>query len=313
MNQEHINLYFQYLTQSTTLLQTDLDIHYAKALSLSIHQLHEFQPFDELTLDVKLKMDELLMTMEGIPFQKEEIRKAMQLALLQAMKDDMLEVQELTPDTIGILIHFFIERLIPSQKIQLLDPLAGSGNLLATIQNISSKEMVLLGVEHQASMVQIMQSMADALELDIQCFFQDTLHFKGYFVDAMVMDFSLETEPSMPYFPYEVLTHHAQNVQPGGYVFAVIFDDFFDQAGSSIFRELIQDRYDVIGLVKLPKTLFKRYAKSLLILRKKATHLKGISKVLAIELPDIREQEMFRQAISNINQWIDEFIIKGEN
>ena len=313
MNQEHINLYFQYLTQSTTLLQSDLDIPYPRALSFSIHQLHEFQVHEDISHEHKTEMEKMLRSMEGLTFHKEEIRKAMQLALLQAMKDDQFDLQEITPDTIGILIHFFLERLISKQRIQLLDPLAGSGNLLATIQNVSSKEMVLLGVENQESMIQVMQSMADALELDIQCFFQDTMHFKGYSVDAMVMDFSFETQPSTPYFPYEVLTHHAQNVQSGGYVFAVIFDDFFDQASSSQFRTIIQDLYDVVGLVKLPRTLFKRYTKSLLIFRKKSPNLLPISNALAIELPDMHEETLFRQAIAKINQWIDDFIIKGEN
>ena len=68
---------------------------------------------------------------------KEEIRKAIQLAILKGMKKSVQVNHQMTPDAIGLLVSYFVKEMTKDKKeLSILDPALGTGNLLYTIMNM---------------------------------------------------------------------------------------------------------------------------------------------------------------------------------
>ncbi|MER2090508.1 MAG: class I SAM-dependent methyltransferase, partial [Sporosarcina sp.] len=67
---------------------------------------------------------------------KEDIRRGIQLAVLKGMKKNVQPNHQMTPDSIGMLIGHIAGKLAAGEgNITLLDPAAGTGNLLYTVMN----------------------------------------------------------------------------------------------------------------------------------------------------------------------------------
>ena len=65
---------------------------------------------------------------------KEDIRRGIQLAVLKGMKQNAQPNHQMTPDSIGMLIGHIAGKLATGEQgITLLDPAAGTGNLLYTV------------------------------------------------------------------------------------------------------------------------------------------------------------------------------------
>jgi len=80
--------------------------------------------------------------------QKEDIRKAIQLSILKGMKQHVQAHHQMTPDSLGLLVGYFVDALTKDkQHLTLLDPAVGTGNLLFTVLNflqglISDEQLV---------------------------------------------------------------------------------------------------------------------------------------------------------------------------
>lgn len=248
-------------------------------------------------------------------FQKEEIRKALQLAILRGFKHVRRPNGDITPDTIGLLCVFLLEKLYAgAKKLILLDPLAGTGNLLLTIANNLSIETVPAGVENDIVSYRLAEAMFDAMQYpDDGLYFQDTFTFRHFQADAVVTDFPFGNPQGGKYLPFETIRFHHENLVPGGYYLAVIPDDFFEVEGSGDFRVLLKDLYQVIGLVKLPATMFKQMGKSILILQKRQEGMDPITKVLLAEIPSFQDPNAVNEALRRMTGWFSDNIKKKED
>jgi site-specific DNA-methyltransferase (adenine-specific) len=118
------------------------------------------------------------------------------------------------------------------------------------------------------------------------------------------MDLPLHKEGD--YLPYKLINHHIRSVKEGGFLFALIENDFFDQVQASVFREEISKVSHIFGLIKLSETLFKSKPKSILILRKKGDSVKALSDFLLVDLPSFNDMEEFNKIINHIDHWISQ-------
>ena len=142
MSQKEIEQLFNQLDASVQLLQKELDVSYLEALSETgenilvnkiPHQIDGF-PSDEIVG----KLTQLYKEVSIDNMESEDIRKAIQLALLKASKTDALQPNhQITPYSIGFILNYLIEKLISGklEKIRLLDPAVWMGNLLSTVYN----------------------------------------------------------------------------------------------------------------------------------------------------------------------------------
>jgi site-specific DNA-methyltransferase (adenine-specific) len=258
----------------------------------------------------------LLLSLQAIretEYPKEEIRKAMQLAILKGFKHIHRPNGDITPDTIGLLVAFLLEKLVPkAEKLTLLDPLVGTGNLLLTVANNLQKTVIPAGVDRDIESYRLAEAMFDMMQYPENLYFQDTFTFKNFTADGIVTDFPTSVSMDGKYFPYEIIKFHHANLREGGYFVGVIANDFFEVEGNAQFHELIRSLYQVIGLVKLPGTMFKALGKSLLILQKRGEGVLPVRKVLLAEIPSFQDPNAVNEAIGRMDAWFKENIEKKE-
>ncbi|MDD3122853.1 MAG: N-6 DNA methylase [Candidatus Izemoplasmatales bacterium] len=305
MNSNNIELVFDVLDQSATHLFETQQTPYLKGVVLTCENILAH----EIILDTSDETDKVLLDllhkMDNIDFQKEEIRKAIQLCILKGFKLSKQSNQEITPDTIGIFLSYLIKKLIDFEgPMTLFDPLVGTGNLICTVANNLDKETLLFGVDHNLDQVELSKAMFEMMDYGEEVYFQDTLTFWNLASDVLLCDFSnSETEDEMTYFPYEVIKHHLYNLKPGGFFLGIIYNDFFEQPTNEEFRKYLLESWEILGLIKLPDSIFKSLGKSILILEKKSNIEYVDKQFLLADIPSFEDEEAFQKAIYQINLW----------
>lgn len=311
MNPQSIESLYLYLDGTSRILQGELEFTYLEGFCEAAHNLLDGVVGQDVDEAAKAKLAPLLEAALKQTFHPEEIRKAVQLALLKGFKTDGLNVAAITPDAVGILIGYLLDKMLPKRKVVLFDPLAKTGNLLFAVRHHAHRDSVAIAVERDPLFYEILKAFYGLLDLDEEAYCQESLSYVGANADCLLLDFMLEPPSEEAYFPYRAILHHHQNVVEGGLCFAVIFDEFFDRADSPEFRKLLEAKWSVVGLLQLPSTLFRKISKSILILQKQGPTVRRIEKALAVKLPDFQDEASLKTTISHIDRWIADNLLKG--
>jgi site-specific DNA-methyltransferase (adenine-specific) len=98
--------------------------------------------------------------------------------------------------------------------------------------------------------------------------------------------------------------------KPGSYFIYLIPNDFFNQDNSRLIKNIILNESYLQAIIELPQDLFNapKYQKSIMILQKKASHIKVNNEILMLSLPSFTDKEKMILAIDKINQWFKENI-----
>ncbi|MFP4286082.1 MAG: class I SAM-dependent methyltransferase [Candidatus Izemoplasmataceae bacterium] len=300
-----VELFFDYIDTIGLALYDYDKTMYLKSINEALSYLLDDQLENEYPEKiVKLfKQEKAKITNQS--FDKEMIRKAIQLALLRGFKHAKITNAQMTPDSIGIFISYLIKKLYKEKALDtVFDPLIGTSNLVATLYNHYGKPFKIVGVDDDALMCDLARNILDALAIDHQIYFQDTLTFLAEQVDLIITDFPPQdkTHQSM-YLPYHAIVHHLDHLKSEHYFIALIENDFFEQKQQALFKELITPKAHLFGLIKLDEGLFKTHAKSLLILKKKTHETDTLKDFLIVDLPSFTDLENFNKALSNMEEW----------
>jgi len=302
---------------------TDIErlFNYLDSVALRLHEMDGTVYLNGVSLALSFLLDDVLhkevpqtvsddiaaykAKITGAGFDKETVRKAIQLALLKGFKSMNITNSMMTPDSIGIFIAYIIRKLYDlRQDMAIFDPLVGTGNLLATINNHAREDMHYEGVDVDPLLCELARNVLDALEIPNQIYHQDTLMFSKEPYDLIVTDFPIESiDRKAMYFPYRVILKHSETVKPGRFFLALIENDFFDQKESDDFKKTLSDKMHLYGLIKFDEGLFKSHPKSLLILQRKKTPDASIDDFLMADLPPFTDEEAFNASIGKIEQW----------
>ncbi len=304
LNQNHIERLFEYLDTSANLFAEERNGSYLDGITEAVNNLVS-DSIDASLSDATIeKMKSLMTTVNAIDFKKEEVRKAMQLAILKGFKQEKRTNALMTPDTIGLFMAFLVEKLYAkASELIIFDPLVGTGNMITTIANHMNVPTRLLGVESNVESYHLATALFDMMDYGDDLYFQDTLLFHNILADVVVTDFPYSTVEKGTYFPYDVINHHYQNLNEGGYFLAVIPNDFFEIPGAEVFKDVIKDLWQVIGLIKLPDSLFKTIGKSIFIIQKIGPSVQKIENVLLADITSFEDEELLQIQIAKINQW----------
>ena len=241
----------------------------------------------------------------GINFDVKSMRKAFQLYILKAFKDDQIISPEMTPDAIGYFIHYLIQKLYPQIPPVIFDPLIGTGNLVATIAE-HYEDVSIVGVDLNDRLLELARNYLDALDIPHQLYHQDTLSFDERQFPLILTDFSIHRKDLKgPYQPYYVILHHLQHLEPGGYMIALIENDFFAISPAESFKELVMKEAHLYGLLKLDESLFKNHPKSILMLKKKRFTEEKIDRFLVADIPSFTDQEAMSHTLHRLNTWFE--------
>jgi site-specific DNA-methyltransferase (adenine-specific) len=255
---------------------------------------------------------------------KEEIRRGIQLAVLKGMNRHAQSNHQMTPDAIGMLIGHIAGRLAQDeQNLTLLDPAAGTGNLLYTVMNVIGNGATATAVEIDELLVRLSAVMADLLEQPVTFYIQDSL--RPLLVDPVDMTIS---DLPVGYYPdddnalnYELMpteghayAHHLfieqsmKHTKAGGYALFLVPANLFDSEQSSFLHPYLKNRTLIRAVIQLPDSLFKNaiHAKSLLILQKPYPEKTATPDVLLAKVPDMTDKHAMALFLQKIDSWASE-------
>ncbi len=240
-------------------------------------------------------------------FDVQSMRKAFQLFILQAFKDDQIANALMTPDGIGYFVSYLTDKLYDTPPIRVLDPFLGTGNLLATLAEGLPDTSLYSGIESNARLVELARNYLDALDIEHTLYHQDSFTFKDHMFDLIVTDFPIYKKDSKaPYLPYYGILHHLQHLEPNHFMICLIENDFFDTSAADSFKKELGEVAHLFGLLKLDESLFKMHPKSILILQKKMDKAAVIDRFLVAEIPAFDDVEAMEEALLKLNTWFSQ-------
>lgn len=257
----------------------------------------------KLTQSYDPETDEKLLhiyeKLSDIEFSPEDIRKALQSIIIRGYKEESLE-QDLTPDTIGFFIAYLISRISRDEpELSILDPLAGAGNMLISIENHLNMNLNLFAIENNKLKVQLLKSLADLTNTMVEIYFQDTLNIKMKDMDYVVFDMP-RLSNSESYFPYDVVLHHLDSLKDDGYIIGILPNDFFEYDKDSSFKKSLSEKGRVFGIIELPDDFFKSNPKSIIMFKKNTLKDKNC---LMVKLPSFTDDKAFNDVLYKIEDW----------
>ena len=262
---------------------------------------------DDFSDDDKKRLLNIYNRLNGVDISTEDIRKAVQSLMLKGLQESKISNGSITPDTIGMLYAYFISKFEPKEKeIKILDPLAGFGNLLFTLENHLNLKLDLYAVEHNQALVNTMKLNASLMETDINIYFQNTFNSSfDHNMDYIVTDFDYYDLTEEGYFPYNVILHHMDSLKDNGVMMCCVPDDFFNYDAEQGFKKALLEKGSIIGLIDLPDEMFKRDKKSILLIKKGNFDQK---KCLLVKLPSFDDPKEFNNSLVKIEMWFEENI-----
>lgn len=258
--------------------------------------------------DSKLEEDDLKFLEEkydqlpNIKITNEEVRLAMQLLIIKAMKHINMNLEIMTPDYINYIIGYLVNSYYkgPKKKVSILDVEVGTGNLINTISNFSEFETNLIGVENNQLLIDICKANTELQNNEITLYFQDVLTTFLEEADVIVGDLDCDTKENK-YYPYEIILNYLPNLNKDGIFIYLIENDFFTKEQINNFKKDFQGTF--LGLIVLPQNLFNKdhIGKSLLIgTSKKLTSFE----MMIMQLSDINNKDKFYKDLEEIQNWI---------
>lgn len=233
----------------------------------------------------------------------EDIRKALQATILRGLKETNKNNGSMTPDTIGILMAYLISKFEtkPKNHVKILDPIAGTGNLLFTIENHLDLECETYAIDNDKLCIEIIRHYKEMLQSDLIIYYEDTLKSNLRGIDYIVGDFDYyDVDSNGAYFPYETILHHVDTIKDKGVMIFLIPDDFFKYDINQEFKKKLMETSSIIGVLELPDDMFQGKAKSILILKKEIIKDK---KCLMVKLPSFSDYNKFNVTLSQIEEW----------
>lgn len=255
---------------------------------------------------------------------KEDVRKAIQIAVLKGMRKGSQPNHQMTPDTLGLLVGYFVEQLfadrLKTEKISILDPAVGTGNLLLTVMNLLDGKIEATGVEVDELLIRIAAATADLTEQPVSLFRQDALQDLlvnpadaivcdlpvGYYPNEDVaLDYELCASEGMSYAHHLFIEQSVNYTKDGGYLFFLAPTHLFESEQSKQLHKYIQKHAWIQAIIQLPDTMFanKALEKSIVILQKQSKEFKAPKEVLLAKVPNMQNKQALAMFFEKVKMW----------
>jgi len=329
LSQEQTEALFKVLDESTTTLQAALSTSYLDAfvetgdnLLNGQVQVEDDRP-DQKTV---AQLTDLYQQADWQSFDSETVRRAVQLAMLKAIRIDEIQANhQLTPDTIAYIMGYLVTRLEKGKThLSLLDLTVGTGNLLTAVisqlKAVVAGKIDAYGIDNDDTMLAIAQTSSDLQRIPVELVHQDALERLlvpasdlivadlpiGYYpVDDNAVNFKTAAQKGHTYVHHLLLEQAMNQLTPGGIgVFLVPSQLFQSEQAQNLLKWLPNNAY-LQGLLNLPSELFANAnaQKAILILQKPGAGAKQVDQVMLGEFPSFKDQVAFQKFIAEIVQW----------
>jgi len=316
---------FSLFNETATILQEELNCTYLEALAETGENLFQQSVLQEELSELTVKR--LKKSYESFAinkYTKEELRKGYQLAILKGMKENVQPNHQMTPDAVGMLVGYLVNKFVQAPNFRLLDPAVGTGNLLTTVINHQlGKEINAIGVDVDDLLIHLAYVNANLQTHPVQLFNQDSL--EPLFIDpveAVVADlpvgfypndtgaekYELKSSSGHSYAHHLFIEQSVKHTKVGGYLFFIIPNGLFESDEAPKLHAYLKENAHIQGILQLPLSMFKNKsgAKSILILQKLGEEIKPPKQVLLVNLPTLSKGNEVERVLRNIDQWIKE-------
>lgn len=316
MEQKQIEELYRVLDQASQLLSEDLDISYLEGLIEICEDLvqNKIQIENEKPSDNIVKRLEVLL--RGLHIEKydsESIRKGISLAYLRAIQVDKIQpTHHQTPDIVAIIVAYIIGSFVKdNDKIDILDPFVGVGNLLATVINYLKLKTVSLGqvtgIEIDDALLALSGISFDLQNLSVNLIEDNMLNIDLPKVDVVTADVPLLHKVNSQLTDNQLIYKANQALKPNGLAVYVIPSLLIEGSGATEFlTNLTKDVY-VQGIIKFDDAMFKNKeaAKNLLIIQKHGQNVTQAKEVLLAQVPSLKETTNLSKFFEDVDKWIE--------
>ncbi len=176
LNQQNIELIYDAIDGYAMILYETAKTHYLQGVWEACAAILAGSVDPSIPEPSRKEAGRRLKPVLAMEFQREEVRKAIQLCILKGFKHVRRSNADITPDSVGIFAGFLLDKLFPgTTPLILLDPLVGTGNLLVAAANQLERETKLVGVELDMTSYKLAETMFLMTEHGDEVFCQDTL------------------------------------------------------------------------------------------------------------------------------------------
>lgn len=257
----------------------------------------------------------------------EAIRQLIQLSFLKVIRKDAIQANhQMTPDTIGLLMAFLIEKVTQSTKLEtIFDPAVGTANLLTTVINQLDKDehnnIKGFGIDNDDSMLSVASVNVALQHANVDLFHQDSVSALdipqcdlavsdlpiGYYpLDNNTKDYQTRAKDGHSYVHHLLIEQSMNYLKPGSFGVFLVPSSLFQTKETEGFVKWIHLVAYLQGFVNLPSELFANPAaqKSILLLQRHGGNGKQAAKVLLGEFPSFKDQKNFARFMQEINDWV---------
>ena len=238
----------------------------------------------------------------------EEIRQSLVLILVKAFKHVDASLDLMTPDFIAYIFTFIIQNLFEKDiknekkdKISILDINLGTSNLINLIANNLSFDTSLTGIEIDEGYAYVSEAFSSLQGNEIVIYKNSCLDYMTLSANAIIGDLDCKFQDGK-YLPYEAILKYQNTNIDHSFMIFLVDNDFFNQEGIEEFKKNLKGT--IMGLIVLDEGLFKKKAKSILIISPKK--YKNLD-TLVIKLPSAKEEDKHKRALIEIKEWLKKF------
>lgn len=314
---------FTVMNETALILQEELSCTYLEALAETGENLFQGSILqEELSEVTKKRLEKLYDQVHLIKYQNEELRKAYQLVILKGMQQNVQANHQMTPDSVGMLVGYLVNKFMKDTSFTVLDPAVGTGNLLTTVLNqLHPKAVEAIGVDVDDLLIKLAYANANLQKHPIQFFNQDSLEQLfvdpveavicdlpiGYYPnDVRASDYEIKADEGHTYSHHLFIEQSTRHVKAGGYLFLVIPNGLFESEQAAKLHEFIKNHLIIQGILQLPQSMFKskQIAKSIFILQKQGEQITPPKQALLVDLPSLSNAAAMEKMIMKIDKWV---------
>lgn len=324
MGETNVETLFAWLDDTTKKIQQHRNDTYLESLTTTLEILFYDDIVDNSMDDiVKQTLTKSLQQIDLDIYAIHHIRKAVQLAILKGMKGTTQQHHLMTPEAIALLIGYLVGKLTHKQtKLRIFDPVSGTANLLTAVMRHlqKDKQVEAYANEIDPTLLKLSLQYANLQKMEIEFFHQDSLRpFLLDPVDIVIADlpvgyypdderaqhFQLEAEEGHSYSHHLLMEQSMNYTKSGGYLLFLIPNFLFTSDQSDQLQAYLQEHAHIVGLLELPKTVFKddSHAKSIFILQKKGEHTSACKQPLLVQLPSLSNAQAMEDILGQMNGW----------
>ncbi|MEN2769149.1 class I SAM-dependent methyltransferase [Ornithinibacillus xuwenensis] len=325
MEKTRVEVLFEWLDETAQIIEHHLHEPYLDSLVIALETLF-FQGADESMDDILThKLHTALTRIETEEYKPEEIRKAIQFAVLKGMKDTTQQQHEITPEAVALIVGYLAQKLTEGRKdIRLFDPASGTGNLLTTVMSHLEHSVEAFASEVDQTLIQLALVSANLQKTEIEFFHQDSLRPflldpvdlivsdlpVGYYPDDIrASNYELKAEEGHSYAHHLFIEQSMNYTNAGGYLMFIVPNFIFDSEASDKLHLYLQKHAHIIGVIQLPENAFKseKNAKCILILEKKGKNTEGPKQPLLVQLPSLKNTRAMEDILGKMNNWFKNY------